>query len=281
MEMIDFIYNGESLSDYGCVPAFITSGSEDNFDLRSTKVLNTVKSNNINRLITTDFDETLTATFDIMKNTCASGGDLSFNDYEVYSIMSWLDRNKYFEFKPVLSDGNFYDVYFMGIFTSIQAVRISGKIVGFTLTLTTNAPYGFGNKVSINKVLNSSEPSLIVSNDSMERGSLYPTLFEITCKSDGTLKINNNKDLDDNDNPIYLKIDNCVNGEIITINCDRKTIISNKPHPKLCNDFNYNFPRLVQESYNTLNTFTLDTSLMSSAEVTIEFNPVRKVGVII
>ena len=75
----------------------------------------------------------------------------------------------------------------------------------------------------------------------------------------------------------YTQVKNCSSGEILTFDCIHK-IITSSGHPtqRLYNDFNYVFPRLMNTFDNSLNVFYVSRK----CEITINYNPIRKVGVI-
>ena len=128
MYMKDFSYAGKRLSDFGCVLGYISTSLDNNVSLGSNIKFETIKNKNTNenRIVDVKYEEP----------------DMSFKDTEVSYIMRWLNKRKYEKFCPIYDDGSYAEIYFKGSF-NVSTVYIGGNIVGFTLTFTPNAPYGF------------------------------------------------------------------------------------------------------------------------------------------
>lgn len=276
MVMIDFEYNGELLSEHGCIVGSVISSTEDSQPEIGSLTLNTVQIRNKNRITSTKYDEPLTKTFDIIKNPC-DNNKMTFTEPEIASLMVWLNRKEFYKFQPVYDDQMNANICFFGTFTEINAIYIGGNIVGFTLTLTTDSPYGYVDYDVETFNISSSNPTFSIYNNSQELGYLYPEYVQIKCTGDGDVYLWNNQD----EQARYTIIKNCVDGEIITIDCEHEIITtSNASHPTLMNDFNYNFPRLVRNYQETYNTFRYDTSKINGLRVSFKYKTVRKVGVI-
>ena len=281
MLMTDFEFNGELLSDHNMIIGSLST-SDDPTPLGSVMTMNTQNVRNIQRVTSTTYQDVITKSFGIVRNTCYRDTDNFFTDEEIYEISTWLQPNDYQRFKPIYDDSSFADIYFMGRF-NVEAVRIGAGIVGFNLTFTANAPYGFGEEQNNTYTITNSEDGNIfrVFNDSQEYGYLYFNKFEITCGSDGDFRMVNNNDISTETGQAYTTvIENCIQGEVITIDCENKIIQSSEEHDRLYNDFDYNFPRLVCDYNAPLNVFEVDTDDMSSATISVAFSPIRKVGVI-
>ena len=242
MMMVDFEYNGELLSEHGCVCGSVVSSTEDSQTLGNKLTLNTIQVRDKNLITSAKYEEVLTKTFDIIKNPCNMDDGYEFNEEEISALMLWLNRKEYFRFVPIYDDANYVDLCFWGTFTEINAVTIGGKVVGFTLTITTDPEY-----------------------------------MIITCLGDGDIYLSNN--LDELSRKTVIK--NCTTGEVLTIDCQHEIITSNKEHSTLMNDFNYNFPRLVRNYGETYNIFSFRSDEISGLDIKIKFNPIRKVGVIV
>lgn len=299
MEMADFEYDGELLSDYGCIIANYVTSEEDSTPLGMKRSYNTVKVNDIDYIASSRYDEVLTKTFDIIRDPCMTDGTqkaMAFSDTEVYRISKWLQKGRYLKFKPLYNEDNFVDIVFYGVF-EVRAIRFAGDIVGFTLTLTTNAPYAFNDPETIVRhvdknlgILYTNNVGTVIGsgfdlyNNSQEIGYIYPDTFKITCYGSGTLKIKNTKDFLNSatgQEQVITEIKNCVNGETITMDCKNKIIDSDKTHKTLYNDFNYHFPRLIAEYEETVNRFVIDLSTgITGADVEVIHSSIRKVGII-
>lgn len=272
--MIDFSYNGEKLSDYGCIVASIRTPFQDSVQLGTNLSFDTVKNQNNarERIVTAKYDDVITATFDICRNPCLyKSQSMEFSDGEISHFMRWLNQTQYRKFKPIYKDGAYSDLYFCGTFTSISAIVSGGKVVGFTLTFTSNSPFGYVDDKEYTAALPEAEGQFIFYDDSDEPGSLYPYFFQVECLSEGTLTIQNNRDRK------ATVIGGCRQGEVITMDCENKVIQSSTAHPALYNDFNYNYPRLINDRESRRNVFTI--SLPCS--VTIRYAPIRKAGIFV
>lgn len=277
MMMVDFEYNGELLSEHGCVCGSVVSSTEDSQTLGNKLTLNTIQVRDKNLITSAKYEEVLTKTFDIIKNPCNMDDGYEFNEEEISALMLWLNRKEYFRFVPIYDDANYVDLCFWGTFTEINAVTIGGKVVGFTLTITTDSPYGYIDRREEQYSLDSEHTSFRIFNDSNELGYIYPEYMIITCLGDGDIYLSNN--LDELSRKTVIK--NCTTGEVLTIDCQHEIITSNKEHSTLMNDFNYNFPRLVRNYGETYNIFSFRSDEISGLDIKIKFNPIRKVGVIV
>lgn len=157
MNLIDFEYNGELLSEHECIIGYVSDDNSSNISLGNNLKLNTVKNMDMSLLINSEYPDVIQKTFTIVKNPCGNLDNSIFSEPEVESIMKWLNRKEYHKFKPIYSNDEYTDTYFIGTFTRVEGVLIGGEICGFTLTLETNAPYGFVDFNYKNSKLNNKE----------------------------------------------------------------------------------------------------------------------------
>ena len=70
--MINFSYNGEKLSDYGCIVASINTDYQNSVQIGVPIQFDTIKTrqNYTNKIINAKYDDVITATIDICKNPC-------------------------------------------------------------------------------------------------------------------------------------------------------------------------------------------------------------------
>lgn len=289
MQMVDFEYDGQLLSDFDCIPAEFITNFEDSTPLGMELTLNTVKVNDIDYITSSQYDEVLTKTFDVIKDPCRTTGkqdDLAFDDTDIYRISKWLQRKRFLKFKPLYKTDDFVEIVFYGYFT-VKAIRLGDLVMGFTLTLITNAPYGFSDSEQVDRSMNwktnKSNNWFEIYNNSQDIGYIYPDKVILTCHGNGTVTMTNTKDFQlssEGKTQISTVIDNCVDGEVITMDCKNKIILSSRAHSNLYNDFNYNFPRLVTEYEEDDNRFEFDTSGgITGIDVTFIHSPIRKVGI--
>jgi len=293
MYMTDFEFDGEMLSTHGYIVACANSATPDSIQMGSELTLNTVKNynNNSSPLTGTSYDTVLTATFDICKDLCTYD-DLELTEEEIRDIMSWLTRKQYCKFKPVYDDGSFYDLYYMGTFTNMELISKSNAgYIGFTMTLTTNAPYGWAKEPEL-AFENVSEFEIY--NTSDELGYLYPESVVIQPLADGDLTIKHYLGEDEEEDDEVITLTNLTANEIITMDCVRNIITSDvsntatqEEHKKFYNDFNYNWFRLTRTYAEKLNKYKLvvtttdDTETAFPCNVTLNYSSIRKVGVLL
>lgn len=271
MYMKDFSYAGRKLSDFGCIVTYTNTSISNDISLGSNLKFETVKNmgTHIDRIVTVDYESPNSITFDIVKKGCNE--ERIFTDNEISYLMRWLNKKSYEKFCPIYDDGSYAEIYFKGSF-NITAIHINGNVVGFTLTFTPNAPYGFETERTI-KVSLPINGTFEFYNNSDEYGYVYPIKFEIICGANGEFIMNNSIDEKNT-----VKIVNCKNGEIITLDCQNKIIqTNNDSHSSICKDFNYNFPRFKSTEYENENVFTVSMP----CEITVTYSLIRKVGIIV
>ena len=292
MYLVDFVYDGYKLSDYGCMVGSVVTENSDSISMGSVIRLETVMNHGAYRseIVNADYPDVYTVTFDVFKTPCDDQADY-FTDQEVSWFMRWLNRKEYKKFEPIYDTDDFENVFLMGTFTECRAINLQGQVYGFTLTFTTNSPFAYIDYNSnvydlvndgvtfdiINPYNKQSETltggTFTILDESDELGSIYPSKFIIEVSQAGRLVIWNERD----ERTRYTEVKNCVVNEMITFDCIHKVITSSNLHDGLSNDFNYVFPRLKNDMDSNYNIFhvTLDGS------VEIEYKPVRKVGVIV
>lgn len=270
MILVDFTYDGQSLSEYNCMTCTFEGGNSDTISNGSTLTLETItsKQNYKNTIIDTSY-EVITVSFSIAKMNCNDTDDYYFTVSEIANLSKWLNRKTYHKFIPEYDEDVDDVLYYEATFTSIQPRYVGGQVIGFDLTLTTNAPWGFVN-YSISK---KNITELYLNNDSDDIGVLYPSKFDVKILNGTniTLKITNNVD-----SGHITQINKCNKNEIIQMDCSHETIQSSG-HSTLYNDFNYKFPRLKNTYYNSRNILTFSTPV----DVEINYQVIRKVGIIV
>lgn len=272
MRMIDFEYNGQRLSDYGL---FICSfdGSNDTQDIGNIISINKTRATKSDKYMATgySYDDAFTIEMQVCKFSCVNESDFIMTATELNNIMRWLNRKNFYKFKPIYDNTDFEDVYYEGTF-NISLIKAGKDVVGLNLTLNTNAPYGFIDSVSHSFTFNAVTDKFIISDISDEIGHCYANVT-IKCLEAGDLKISNSLDTN---NEVIIK--NCTVDEKITLYGVEKIIETTRDsHIKLYNDFNYNFFRVVNTYENNENIYT--SSL--KCEITVDYSPIRKVGIVI
>ena len=228
MYLTDFVFDGVKLSTLGfLVGAAVTSNSDSSSAgsrLNLTTVLN--RGNYINQIVTTEYSEPITVTFDIIKYACNDAAKNEISDLELSSLMRWLNRTEYCKFKPKYNDNfSFYQVYYMGTFTEINTINMGGIIVGLTVTFVASTPYGYAEYDSNEFTVSSANGSFVYYDMSDELGEHYPEKMTIMITQAGDFTIKNEV------NSRITRINNCVANEIITLDCINKIITSSLVHP--------------------------------------------------
>lgn len=264
MKAIDFYYDGLRLRDFGMMLCkFDGGGGVETID-GAEITFNTISTHNglLNHMTSATYEDALTFTLQICPNLC-DGYAMDVDLEKFRDIMRWLNRDGFHKFK--LIDDEYSGIYFMASF-NVSKVELSGRIIGLELNGTTNAPYAFGEPVEF--VIDNDEPDVVRSyfSKSDQEGFIYPNV-EITVKSAGTLEIHSITE------DRVMKIDNCVDNEVITI--DYPIIQSSVPEHKIQNDFNWIFYRVSTSFRNRQNEFT--ASLPCTIKIT--YSPIIKVGV--
>lgn len=261
----DFNYNNKNLSDFGL--SFIYFNFADGFQISpsgSQLGFNTVKNINGSKfnLYGSSYEEPFSTTFQIgkyNKDTC----DIDYiTPQEVSKINGWLNQKTFKKF--TINKSGYENIYWNGSFNT-QQIKINDLIVGLEITLNTDSPYAHE---KIDEQTYKNKKQIVITNTSDETGDIYPKV-KIKCLEAGDLRITNSLD-----NEIF-KIDNCSVNEVIEIDNEYKTIVSNVLTHKLYNDFNYNYLKIINDGGNGTNTFTSSLSI----DFTISYSVARKVGI--
>lgn len=270
----DFVYDDIKLSDKGYIICdFDDKSGVEIADIGSNISFNKIKrdSGRIYTLASATYDECVTATFDICKNDCLySNNEMEISTQQFRELMQWLNRREFLPFRIVDEEQTvcWYDASF-----NVDKIVVGGKIYGARLTMETDRPFGYGDKVTKKYVLNSPNPGVGVINTSNEIGYLYPIVI-IKCLVDGDLTITNRLE------ECATVIKKCSSAEVITLNGETQTIETSKENNhtknKIHNDFNWEFPRLgIKMSRGQVIRNNLIATSMP-CEMTIEFRPIVK-----
>lgn len=275
MYITDFEYANKRLSDFGCMVCHLnTDASLKEADIGCDITFNTVKNNHssIHSVTSSIYENVYTTTFDIMKITCNQDvEDIYLTPQEARAIIKWLNRREYNKFKLINSYNNVSDICYYGSF-NVKQVMMGEKILGLSLTFTSNAPYGFGETNTLRFiVLDNKEENktFTICGDSDELGIIYPSV-KIKCFYDGDIKITNTT----TENYVYVA--NCMANETIVIDGEHKVITSdNENHVTLPNDFNYEYFDIFIDDLTNENVYEVS----APCEITVSYSPIRKLGV--
>lgn len=273
MILEDFIFDGERLSDFECIVCSVLTNMEENVSLGSYISFETL-TNNItheNKITKVSYDSPIVFNCDIIKKTPLGYEECYFTENEISEIMRWLNKTQYKKFEPIYEDYSYPGVYFMGTF-NVKSIKLNGYVIGFSLEFTSDAPWGFVDKVRVLEIENGGNEAILF-HDSEHEGILYPNRIKITCNEDADeLVIKNLQDVG-----IPTTIKNCSKGENININCRTKYLETDDfVHSTIRNDFNYRYPRIIGERKDKTNTF----SVSHACTIEFEYAAIRKVGIV-
>lgn len=288
MSFTDFEYNGQKLSDFGCILCtFGGGGSTQTVSVGSNLSLNTINHPRFNKfkIMSTKYDEPFSAKFQICKNECGYfiNDRRYMTESEVSKIMRWLNKKSYYKFKMIYSDGKCSKMYYKGTFPNIQMITLGENILGLELTFQANAPFGYYESLDFEMDFSDTNNEFTIYDSSDEIGYIYPHNLQITILEDGDLQIKNSQD------EKVVEIKNCIEGEIITLDGEHKIITTNKIHAALYNDFNYNYVRIINKCGESDNYYEVDNeddqienifSVNLPCVINLSYSPICKMGVV-
>lgn len=269
----DFEYAGEKLSDYGMMVCnFDRASGIETISSGADIKFNQVNPSGNNRfyIASSTYDSVYSTVFQICKNPSMfnSQDDMYLEPDLVSTLQRFLCRkNEYHKFK--VNQENFEHIHWQVTFSSKQ-ITINRRVVGLELTLFTDSPFAYMDKVSAEyNCLAGTSFNLWDNSDEITdiNNQIYPDM-EITILSKGDFELENSMD-----NKI-MKFSGCNVGEIITINGKNEIISSSIPSHNIPDNFNFFFPRIVNTYDNRCNTFTPNLD----CKIKISYYPIRKIG---
>lgn len=236
----DFTYDGRKLSDIGFMICDFNGTGMNTTTAGSRLDLATVSQYGGRRhaLVNVMYSERFEATFDICKDECNNDSmEISVAEYRY--IMHWLNKKQFADF--TLDADEWTGIHFRGTFPYIEKYESDGVLVGFSLTFSSNAPFGYGDQMQdyFSLTANSSHT---IDDNSDEFGDIPFDSFVITCGDSGDLELTN---AFDNRTTV---IKNCTVGEVITINGKTMTVTSSL-NRNVYDDFNFVYPMLSTTAY--------------------------------
>ena len=265
MKAYNFLYDNYLLSDFGMIickfgsDGIQTSSAGSHIAFETISTMNGAK----HELVSVEYDNCITATFQICKNPCGGNTDNEISIDEFRNIMKWLNRKEFHKFQ--LIDDEYINIYFEATF-NVSKIEFNGKIYGIELEMVTNRPYAIHEPIILqikNTELNGVKKIYSKSDD---EGYIYPEM-EILIKDDCNLEIHNS--LEDR----TMRIANCKSGEIIKINYP--IIETSDGEHKINNDFNWNYFRIANTFRDKENIITIS----HPCTIKIKYSPVVKVGI--
>lgn len=274
MYATDFVYDDIKLSDKGYIICdFDDKSGVEIVDVGSNISFNKIKrdSGRIYTLASATYDECVTTTFDICKNDCLyDSNNMEISTQQFRELMQWLNRREFLPFRIV--DDKRTVCWYNASF-NIDKIVVGGKIYGARLTMETDRPFGYDDKVTRTFALSGYKLTVSVINTSNEIGYLYPTIT-VKCRMDGDLSITNSLE------GSTTIIKNCSKAEVITIDGETQTIVTNNENnhtkKKIHNDFNWEFPRLGIKMIRGQVIRNNDITASLPCDITIEYRPIIK-----
>lgn len=262
MYAIDFNYDGLSLSDFGFIicdfsPSDGANILDDGTLLQFSKV--SYHSGKRWGLTDTKYESCIQTTFDVCKNPDTINPDeMRITDDEYRDIVRWLNRREFKRLYFIYDDTENKDFRYYNASFNISKIKIAEVLYGIRLTMETDKPFAYGSEVKNNWSVANSTTRFKLTDLSDEIGYIYPTV-KITCNQAGDLSIYNDRD------SRTVVINNCSAGEVIIINGEIQTISSSLNAHKISNDFNYEFPKIINTMDNRDNYYRF--SLPCSVEI--------------
>lgn len=268
----DFIFDGMQLSDLGYIA--IQQDRGDLVDVSAMK-FETIKAarSDINRRVSYTYDSNYSTTFSIMKSSCDNPDDDYMNNDEISELTRWLARKQYKWFREIDDDEENNDEIWYMVQNQVRKEYAGDKVCGLEITVEANTPYGFTRETTFTS---DGERYFSVAIHSDEEGYIYPSV-QIVCGGAGDLVLHN-----ENENR-SMSIRNCSANEVITIDGDTLQITSSIQDRDFTNDFNYVFPRFVNEYGKMTNEFEITlvpygTSTYNNVDCKFKYREIRKVG---
>lgn len=279
MNLVDFCYRNETLSDHGYMVAYVGKTPSDTVSAGSEITFDTVVNKNSHKILSLNakYETPLSATFDIIKIPCNDSAHMNFSDLELSWLLRWLHSKTDEKFMPFYDDGSFANIYYYGKFTSISYTMCAGNVIGITVTFTSNSPFGYIEQ-DFQTTINSANGTFVISYPSDEIGIFYPKSVEIICNCSeiSDLKISHVESPPFDTKNFMVK--NCASGEIVKLDCENKIIVtSNEQHTTLFNDFNYNWISLINTWDQNHNVFCVSIP----CDIKIKYELIRKAGILV
>ena len=258
MYATNFEFNGVQAVDMGLVMGTWNGDGEDG-EIGFKVTFNTSKPINCNEwnIHGSHYEEPLTIEWSCMKNICdlTDNEDMVITPAEQAYFHRWLECPGKYQYLRFFQD-DYEDIYYYCTI-SITWNKVGGKILGFKLTATCNAPHGYSEVQFINKENIGTGDTFTLYSDSDDIGAQVFDSIEIQALGDGAVNITNDLDIEYSMHNIAMNIDNCKTNEVILINGKTKQITTDRTdHDDLADDYNYYPIRLV--NYDNLVSPTLD-----------------------
>jgi phage-related protein len=176
--------------------------------------------------------------FEISANTL-TGDEIDAEDFQI--IQAWLFSPRTYR-KLLIMQPDMESVYFNCIFNNPKIMRVGNKIVGFTATVTCDAPYAFNfpKTTTYTYSVPIVDSSVVFYNSSDDKGAyLYPSTVITMNSTGGSVTVTNSSDASR-----VFTITGLSGGEVITIDSSTQILSSSLGLMRMGN-FNKHFLRFV------------------------------------
>lgn len=280
-----FEFNGIKSSDLGYYIANFDGFSNDGVGLAGNEItFATSKPSNSYKwnFHGSKYENPMTTNFQIFKLNC----DFNKENYELSQqdcafLLRWLVRTDGYKLLRFFQGGyEGYETTFFKVQNKLQWIRADGKIVGAQIDSTCDAPFGYSDIQTFEVSCNNGS-SFTIYDDSDKTGALYFNEIDILMTSDAAnFQMINNLDALYSPTVQYItKINNCKNGEHITIANHMITTNKNTVHTRenINSDFNFKYPRLINVSDLTETRKNIFTVTGGSCRLSFSYRTIRSV----
>lgn len=280
-----FMYDGLS-SQVNDLVIGSFSGSQDGEVGVGNLSMTTFKSpgSNVFYKVNTTYNNQLQISWSCIKLNCNNPNDIYFTERETANILRWLGHRGY---RPLVFLQEGWEGITYNAFLEVQEYQVGGQIVGFNITATCDAPYGWTSQKVSTIISTGTENNPTISDlrdDSDEVGTTC-TDMEIIFYEDCNFEIRNLL------TGVIMKINNCVAGEQITVK--DKRISSNEcidqesetsyaysgKHQTLYDDFNwkwFNVGNYYDNDFGHSDPRQNKIEVIGNCKVTLKWKEARK-----
>ena len=269
MYAMDFTYDGVTLSSLGyIVCTFDKSGNLDTSEAipEISFTLSSMHSGKRQVVAGSQYDKCLTTKFQICKDPAThTYSQMAIEPSEFRALSRWLNRRQYLWFHNYDSCATVRERPWVRATFTLTRIQVDGVTYGVELDMTTDSPFGYGEERTETLSFTAGSLSKTITDQNDEIGECYP-LTTITCGQAGKITLANAM------TGCSTEVDNCANGEVITLSGDTMIISTSNAAHDLADDFNYDFFRIGNTYASKTNTITANRP----CTVVLKYRPIYK-----
>lgn len=260
-----FVFDDRTAEEFHLqICGFDGNGYQDDLRIGSIEMSKTANpiQNRYPRVGNYRYGDVLTFTFNVGKHN-----NEYFDAYEIEAIERWLIERSKSEYKVLrFVQEDLCDTFYMASCTSMQCIANGGMVYGLTLTFTCDAPFGYSHSVEVSFAPSAGNTTVSVYDNSSVIGYQYLS-GTITVRANGNISIVNSLEPSR-----VFTLNNCVAGEVITIDGKNQQITTNRSaHTSLWTDCSFLFPRVLNTPTTRWNTLT-----PINCNISLHYNPIRR-----